>query len=79
MKSELQLGRLINLLPGQAAVADEFAIMSFDDPEPVTVLGIVAQIPVDPCGGFPTIPGARVVLHDLRIAEEVRHIVEIMR
>ncbi|SMX87298.1 hypothetical protein BSP239C_01919 [Brevibacterium sp. 239c] len=34
MVSELQDRRVIDRLPGQAAVAEEFTIMSRDDPEP---------------------------------------------
>lgn len=52
--------------------------MGLDDPEPMTVFCIVAKVPADPLGGFPAVLGARVVLHDQGIAEEVRHIVEII-
>lgn len=78
MISDLQGERLIDRLPGQTAVADEFAVMGLDDPEPMTVFCIVAKVPADPLGGFPAVLGARVVLHDQGIAEEVRHIVEII-
>ena len=74
---DLEMTGPVHGLPGETAVADELAGMGLHNPEPETVLCVIADIPADPPRGSVAVLRCRIELHDSRIAEHCGHLVEV--
>lgn len=75
--SNFELADPVYFLPGQTTVSDELAGERFDDPESVSMLGVVLLVPGNPRSGL--VAGLRrgVVLHDPGVAQKASHHVEV--
>jgi hypothetical protein len=77
--ADLEFGHAVDELRSQAAVTDEVALGGGQQPQSVAVHTVQAPVPVDPLSGF--LPGLRprVVRHDVRIAEQGGHVIDVVR
>lgn len=66
--ADLELAHAVDGLPRQAAVADEFAISRLDDPQAISVFGVVGLVSRDLFSSLLPGLGRRIELHDLRIS-----------
>jgi hypothetical protein len=78
--ADLDLGHAIDLLGGQAAVANELpAVAQREQPQPKAMVAVEPLAPRDPSRRLLAAVGARVVAHDLGVPEQPSHVVQVIR